>query len=270
MRRFEGPITGALTVESIQGQTIIPKAGSLKNLAVYVSTNTRVTDSTIRLRINASNGTITIPITLGLTGLFEDITHTDAVVAGDLVNYSVETLTGAGESLGVQTFSIDFISTQSQGMLAVGIGAGFTQNANVTNYLPMGGRIGAGTTEADRKLKTYQSFAFSALSIYVTANTVSLPSTLTFRKNGADSGLIATITASTTGYFDSLSATEISNPNDELNFKLTTGATGTSIVVRHITLAHLNFTAATKTITDPSITISETRTRMKAVERLQP
>lgn len=264
-------ISPSLTSETIQAQTRIPKPGIIRNLAMYISANARLTDTTIRVRINAANSTITIPVSTLGTGFFEDITHSDSVVAGDLVNYAVETLTGAAESLTVQNMSLEFASTQSQGMLVVGLGSGLTQNANLTYYFPIGGRlVVGGTIEADKKLKTRQTFAFSALSIYVTTNGVSDPSSLIFRKNGTDSTLSVPISGSTTGYFDNLTTVETCNDNDEVCFQVTTGATGTSLVLRHISIAHMNFSAATKAITDPTITISETRNRMKAVERLQP
>lgn len=263
-------MSGSLSVESINAQTRITKAGIMRNLAIYVTANARLTTTTVRFRINASNGTITIPISAGATGFFEDTSHTDSVGAGDLVNYSIETLTGSAEALSVQSFSIDFVSTQSQGILAIGLATGLTQNVNLTNYLPIGGRIGAGTIEADKQLKTGQTFAFSGLSIFVSANTISDPSSLIFRKNGVNSSLIVAILGSSTGYFDNLTTTEICGNNDDVNFALVTGATGTSLAIRHITMAHLSFTAANKTITEPITTISETRARNKAVERLQP
>ena len=264
-----GQVAPSSTTEST-AQTQIPKAGVIKNLAIVILSNARTTDSTARIRLNGANSSITTTITALGTGTFEDTSNSENVIAGDLVNFSVTTGAGAAETLSVQTISIDYISTAAQGMLSVGLAQALTQAANVINYIQVGGNLVAGTTESEKRLKTRETFAFSGLTISVTANAVTADSTLRLRKNGADANMLITIPLSTSGFFVDNTNSDILDATDDVNFSLSTGATGTSMVVRHIAVNDRNFTAATKTITDPSITISETRDRTKAVERLQP
>ena len=57
-------------------------------LACYVPANTIADTSTLRARINGSNGNQVVSITTLATGYFEDISNTDAVAATDEINYS--------------------------------------------------------------------------------------------------------------------------------------------------------------------------------------
>ncbi len=264
-----GQVAPSSTLEPA-AQTQIPKAGVIKNLAIVILSNARTTDSTARIRLNGANSSITTTITALGTGTFEDTTNTENVAAADLVNFSVTTGAGAAEVLSVQTISVDYISTAAQGMLSVGLAQALTQAANITNYIQVGGNLVAGSTESEKRLKARETFAFSGLTISVTANTVTADSFLRLRKNGADGNMLITIPTSTTGFFVDNTNSDIIDAADDVNYSLTTGATGTSMVIRHIAVNDRNFTAATKTITDPDTMISETRLRTKAVERLQP
>jgi hypothetical protein len=264
-----GQVAPGTLVEST-AQTQIPKNGVIKNLAVQIFSNVRTSDSTVRIRLNAADSSISTTITALSTGMFEDTTNTLNVLAGDLVNFSITTGTGAGESLSTQIMSIDYISTAAQGMLSVGQAQALVQLANETNYIQVAGNLVAGTVESEKRLKARETFAFSGLTISVTANTVTAASTLKLRKNGADGNMLVTIPTSATGFFVDNTNTDIIDAADDVNYSLSTGATGTSMVIRHIAVNDRNFTAAAKTITDPDTTISETRNRMKAVERLQP
>ena len=201
---------------------------------------------TARIRLNGANSSITTTITALGTGTFEDTSNSENVIAGDLVNFSVTTGTGGAETLSVQTISIDYISTAAQGMLSVGLAQALVQSANTTNYIQVGGNLVAGTVESEKRLKARETFAFSGLTISVTANTVTADSTLRLRKNGADANMLITIPSSSTGFFVDNTNTDVLDAADDVNFSLSTGATGTSMVVRHIAVNDRNFTAADK------------------------
>lgn len=62
--------------------------GLFKNLRCFVRTNTKASTSTITLRINSTNTSITVSIPAATTGTFTDLTNTEIFRVGDEVNYS--------------------------------------------------------------------------------------------------------------------------------------------------------------------------------------
>jgi hypothetical protein len=87
------PITGALstlasTTESLfQLQHGFPV--KITNLRVYVSANTYTGSAAVKLRVNGADGNQNITVGSGLTGIFEDNSNSDTVVATDNVCVSV-------------------------------------------------------------------------------------------------------------------------------------------------------------------------------------
>lgn len=77
----------------------------LSKLAAYVSANTIVEDSTLRLRKNGANANQVVPLTGLTTGYFEDGVNTDSFVETDEGNYSL--VTGAtGTNIVIQSVSM--------------------------------------------------------------------------------------------------------------------------------------------------------------------
>lgn len=77
----------------------------LSGLQVRVVTNTVTATSTLTLRKNGANATQAGSITASTTGLFQDSTHTDLVIATDELNY--ELVTGAtGTSMVIGTIGM--------------------------------------------------------------------------------------------------------------------------------------------------------------------
>src|SRR3990167_11137323 len=66
-------------------------AGTLSNLWVNVDSNTLDGTTTIRTRINGANGAQSVSFASSTTGIAEDTTNSDTIVAGDEVNYSLVT-----------------------------------------------------------------------------------------------------------------------------------------------------------------------------------
>lgn len=64
-------------------------AFTASNLYINVPTNTVTATSTLRLRINGVDGNQAASITASTTGIFEDASNTDAVVATDEINYQI-------------------------------------------------------------------------------------------------------------------------------------------------------------------------------------
>ena len=60
---------------------------TINNLAIFVPTNGSST-STFKSRKNGANGNLSISVSANGTGLFQDISHSDSVVAGDDFDYT--------------------------------------------------------------------------------------------------------------------------------------------------------------------------------------
>lgn len=208
--------------------------GTLKNLCIMVSTNTR-TSSTIRSRINGANGNISLAFTG--TGLFEDTAHSDTIASGDLVNWSITTGTGTATCT-FTTWSADFVPTAQAYHLGIR-SQNFTTTyaAGTTRYECVGGRLaGNNTTESDIQTKNRDSYDVSHLWVYAPANTLTATSTVTFRKNAADTAVTVSIGSGATGEFEDTTNTVSIVADDEINYSIVAGGTGTNITITFISV----------------------------------
>lgn len=108
--------------------------------------------------------------------------------------------------------------------------------ADGTVYVPYIGHIGNPTiTESNVKATIRRAGIASYLTIFLTANSVTATSTARLRKNGANTALVVSMTASTTGNFEDTTNTDNTIvAGDDLNYSIVTGATGTSINVNRM------------------------------------
>ena len=224
------------TGSEIQNKSKIRKAATGKNLAIYVSANARTTDTLVRTRKNAANGACLITIPPGGTGWFEDTTNSDTLAVGD--DYAIVVVTGTGtEIMTVQSTSIDLVTTSQWGSTFNGRTATFTLNAGSIQYFPIGGGLNTGTAEISARQKTRMPVQFSELVVHVVTNTLTADSIVKVRKNGLDTSMSATVTAGATGYFIDSSNTETFSDTDDISFQMIAGATGTSMLLRSISLS---------------------------------
>ena len=211
-------------------------AGKYKNLFIYVSANARTTDTVFRGRKNGANGNLIITIAGGATGLFEDTANEDSVAVDDDYNLSNTTNSGS-ENFTYNIVGVSFETTEFHGILTTGRAGGTSVSANVTNYIPLGGAIGAHSVEARsfRKIRN-SKLILKDLYVYVAANTVTADSTVTVRVNGVDTAIVATLTNATTGLFSDTTHKIDVGSNDDIGLKIITGATGTSLSLTNIVL----------------------------------
>jgi hypothetical protein len=211
-------------------QTKMKSGGTLKNFFMSVATNGRSTDTIYRSRKNGADGNLIITVTAATTGFFEDTSNSDTYAADDLLALSGTTSTGGGNVVaqgGVGTESTDGTMPLIGGALT-----SIVVNAATTNYLATSGHIATSTTEAETRGQINVATTASKLEIYLSANTVSADSTFRLRVNGADVNQSVTITASTTGWFEDASNSDVIASGDELAYSLVTGATGTSMTIQ--------------------------------------
>jgi hypothetical protein len=201
--------------------------GTLKRLMALVSTNGRSTAVTIRSRVNTANGAQSASITAATTGLFQDASNTDTIVATDLFNLSFTTSTGGG-TLQCESMGVALEATDGSGML-VSSGVTGALGTTVTRHIALGGHFGTSATETDAQLYAQGSLTLSLLSAYLLTNTVSATSTLTSRINAGAGNQSVSITASTTGRFEDAVNSDSVIDTDLINTRLVTGGTGTSL-----------------------------------------
>lgn len=200
------------------------------NLFVFVLSNSRTTDMTFKTRVNGANGNQSVTYTSGETGVKEDTSNTDSLVAGDDYNYSVITGNSA-EAMTVNTTCTQLTGTASKFPLLAGRIGGASNNFNVTRYIPVHGELSGPFIEADAQI--YPRFTFTAkeLGAYVTVNTIATsPTTFTVRDNGADSAVVISYAAGETGLKnDSSNTAVITSGTDEVSYKIATPNTSGAI-----------------------------------------
>jgi hypothetical protein len=93
------------------------------------------------------------------------------------------------------------------------------------------------TSETNAQVTVNSAFTFSQLLANVISNSVTSASTLTLRANAGNAGSVAvSIGASSTGVFVDATDTYTAATTDAMNYKLTTGTTGTSISISHLSV----------------------------------
>jgi len=179
----------------------IRKAGTFKHLHVYAPSNARTTTTTIRTRKNGANGAISVSISSGQTGTFENTANTETVVAGDDYNLQLSTLTGT-QSFGLNTIAISFETTTNISLHGCSLVSGRTHSSGALEYDTISGyEIGRGTeNQTQGRIEFPQTF--SELGVHVSQNSATGSSTVNLRKNGAASSLTISFIAGATGQFN--------------------------------------------------------------------
>jgi len=223
-------VGGKLLAESTEAnvQLRIRDMMSVQYLFVNISLNSLTGASTITSRKNSVNGTLTVSIPAGSTGIFEDLTHIDTVVSGD--EYNMIVVAGAGTSLGIIVLAVSFIHANTLTHHCIS-----AQSDNITQgttlYYPVNGVSVGLAAETTVQLTSRISGTFTRLKLYITANGITSASTGRFRKNGGNGTQTVTIPAGTTGAFEDVTNSDSFGSADKVNTSITAGSGGTSLAV---------------------------------------
>ena len=232
--------TVASTTIEAKAQLKARTAGTWQNLFIKVTANTRADTTTFQTRINGGNGNQTISIGTNATGTFEDTTHTDTIASGNLLDYVLTTGGGAG-SLTFYSLGSELANTVQQSEFMYAIPGGFGIALSNTKYFTiMGGSSPSSASETNYQAYNLISLKFSNLRCYISTNSVTSASTLTFRKNGTNGNESVSITASTTGWFEDSVNTDTTLPSDLINTQLVTGGSGIVMTVNTIAITATN------------------------------
>lgn len=215
------------TASEAAAQSQMVGAGTMQKMAVRMRSNAHTTSMTGVSRINGSNGTLTLTVGSGATGLFEDTTHSDSYALGDLVCWNWDNGGGTGAALAygpaVELVSASVLWVSSnRGNKSIAAGA--------TAYMqPIGGYF-FDTTESRNQYKMAYGGQLSLLTVYVGSNGVSASTTVRTRINTANGAQSVSIGAGATGQFQDGSNTENVAVDDLVDIQVVAGAGGTTIV----------------------------------------
>lgn len=179
---------------------LVRAPGTLSRLTTYIAANTSTNAATLTTRLNAADATQTISVAAGVTGLVEDTTHTDALVAGDEVNY--KTVTGAGTAnTTCQQIASTFESaaTSWDARVASTRTAGSSYGTTVPNYQAVDGAgVGVQATEANVELLVpFACYSSNLIVVVVATSGSNNTQDLRSRINGADGNQFVTLAGAT-------------------------------------------------------------------------
>lgn len=219
----------------------IRKSFTGKSGAVYVSSNSRTTNTVFNLRKNGANGTVTVTFGNVETGLKEDTSNSDSLSAGDDYNWQYTNGAGAG-TLNFYSSKVELINTSGYHHLITGHTTPITQATNLTRYYYPGGAPTVQTTEANAKMKARFAYVISELNMLVTANTNGGTSTMTLRKSGAAGNNTVSIGASATGLFNDTTHSDTLATSDDINYQLITSTSSGTMTIAWFSCVALNVT----------------------------
>ena len=243
-----GSFSGSVQTSSITENTVQTTArgdGILDKLQVNIQTNTRVTDTTIRVRINNANGNGVVTVPAGTTGWFIDTSNSDTVADGDVFGQAIIGGGTGTTDLQIRGILVDYTASGSELKTPFLMGsnlstaASSTSASNTTTALGEMAFVGGTAT---RFTLPYDA-VLSDLHIYVSVNPSTTDRTLSLNVEGTPTTLALTIPASSgAGFFSDLVNTFSVENGEDISVQLTGSASGT---------LRTRFIAMWQTVTDP-------------------
>jgi hypothetical protein len=203
----------------------------IRNLTARVITNNRTTDTTVASRKNGANGNMGFTIGAGATGTFADLSNVDVINPGDDFD-QMFTMGNSAESLVTAIVQTTYITEEHAYPIIAGFDGGVAHAFNSTFYYPIGGSLNSSrsATETDVQLPPRSAVRAFALAVRVSANTIATDATtVTVRKNAADTVLSVSIGAGATGIFENLTNSINFGPDDLMNYAVVTPNTSGSL-----------------------------------------
>lgn len=161
--------------------------------SIHIRTNSNAAASTLRSRNNAGNGNQIVSIAAWGTGLFQDTTHSDSLVNGDLVDWSMT-------PGGVAGLKICFVACLMDGSpIQLSFHGKVLTNSY---YTAIGGSGEMSATESNHQYTVRLSSTLSKMRVYISANDRDGTTTVRLRKNAGNGNEVISILAGTTGSFE--------------------------------------------------------------------
>lgn len=219
-------------------QSRIYRSGVISKFSLYVVTAPNVAPPAVTLRKNGANGNQTISVPVNTTGLFTDSSHTDTVAVGDLMTYRLPA-SGASNTGKVSFFSVVFTDDSNDSSRFVCSSTGGTSGStfNTSSSTFYAGLVGEfntlATADASTDIVPFQmelAGTVANMEVHIKTNTKST-CTARLRKNAANSNVVVSITANTTGRFSDTTNTEAISVGDKLDYSFSTGTGAGNMVI---------------------------------------
>ncbi len=228
---------------STQGETIWQTAGTWSGLWARIVTNTRDDSADIVVRFaGVGDGNQALLVPAGMTGTFQDLVNTDAVVAGDVLGYRVFSRDSVSTAVGFDISLIAAIFTATANERA------YRVNANLRSNIPTGDFVYPMMTAETVYLQTVASGREDEVQSYLPVGTVRRASvlitihiggsgnTITFRRNEVDTSIVLVIPAGMTGVFSDLVNTVGLSDLDRCNWSLRNTASNNLFATQYTTI----------------------------------
>lgn len=214
-------------------------AGKFSKLQFNLNANSAVGTSSLTIRKNGVDTSMTVSIPASTTGDFADFVNTATVAAagggGDDVNYKIVT-GGASGTLNHFSETVAFENTEDTniGTSFLAGGSNLTLNAaSQTAYLPPTGvGTAATTTESFSQLAVRSTYTIKRLYAYVSSNARTTTTTIRTRKSAANGAQSISIGSSATGVFEDTTNTDSFVSGNLLAIQYVTGSGTQSLVLR--------------------------------------
>lgn len=205
--------------------------GVLNNLQALISANTLSTaGTTIKSRVNAADGAMSISIAAGVTGLVSDLSNSDTLADGDTYDIATVVASGGTGTIVIRSKRTNFEATTDHAAVFASYIESAFDSASSDIFASFAGSGGLTNPEANSKFQVDVAGTLSHIQTYVSANIRGTASTLRTRINGADGNQVVSIGASATGFFEDTSNSDSLTAGDDINpvFRTGTGGGGTT------------------------------------------
>ena len=224
------PICGQMNNNTTEAnvQATNNDTATLSNLYVYISANT-ASVATVKSRIGGANGNLVASIGSGATGVVQDTTHTDSLVAGNLINYAFNSTVTT--TLTINQCAADYINTQEFTQYVASYAGNAAMTTSLTQYQSICGTLIFNNTEANASVPLGFASTFSNLQVFVPTNTLTATSTMVFRIAAGTGNQTVSFTSGTTGLQTDTTHTDAAGSAQAVDYRMVSGGTGTSIKI---------------------------------------
>lgn len=234
--RQHGSASG--TIPEAAAAVTMRKAATVSKLAIQISSNTRATACTLKSRRNGADGNLTITIGAGLTGHFEDATHSDAIADGDTYCFQIDTSTGGG-SLSIKYILAQIVSASGNAHNYLGSGdTPYSSSSTTQLFYAYTGDMTGVSSDADNTSRPPITAAgtLSRLQVYVSANGRGTATVITSRVNGADGNQTISVSAGATGMFEDATHSDAVAEGDRCGYTIAPGSGTGTITIRRVSM----------------------------------
>lgn len=208
-------------------------AGTLSGLMIRVTANSFSNAVTFKSRIAAADANQVVTVGAGLTGDFQDTTHSDAIAGtGDLVDVMLN-IPAQSASFTYAICSFKFLATATTDTVVRhhSLGSSTTAAPGTTHYKSLTSLGSTQTVEAREQFKVKLAGTYKNFFANISTNTLSTASTtFRLRKNTANGNCNVVVGAGLTGIFEDTSNTDTVAVDDLVNTQSVIGSGGTGTI----------------------------------------